>query len=242
MKRGQRRCAAVCVRAEGHAGPHFARGSVQPWEEGKPVNAGATPLVQGATESAQDSSSSSAASETAPLEPERDGLHTGDDDLLDALTGIRAGLDELLEGEHGTMSAEQHETLGDIYEGLNRADELRVAELLALPPREAVVSPQGWREFNINDHVWVKLTPKGKAMVREQDARWSQLYATSFGRLPTAEKQEADYGGWSRWQLWSLIEAFGSALYLGCDPPFETTIGFGPAPPSAVSPRTTTDE
>ncbi len=79
-------------------------------------------------------------------------------------------------------------------------------------------------ELNLNDYVWVKLRDRGRAMLREYDARWSQLYATAYGRLPTAEKQEADNAGWSRWQLWSLIEVFGPALSLGCDPPFETTI------------------
>ncbi len=80
--------------------------------------------------------------------------------------------------------------------------------------------------FNINDHVWIRLRAKGKAMLREQDARWSQLYATTYGRLPIAEKQETDYGGWSRWQFWVLIEAFGAGLYAGCDLPFETTLQF----------------
>lgn len=80
------------------------------------------------------------------------------------------------------------------------------------------------KEINLNDHVWIRLTDKGRAMLREQDANWSRLYATSYGRLAVAEKQEAENDGWSRWQLWSLIQSFGAALYLGCNPPFETTI------------------
>ena len=79
-------------------------------------------------------------------------------------------------------------------------------------------------ELNLNDYVWVRLRDPGRAILREQDVSWSRLFATSYGRLPTAEKQASENAGWSRWQLWSLIECFGSALFLGCDPPFETTI------------------
>ena len=81
----------------------------------------------------------------------------------------------------------------------------------------------GWT-LNLNDHVWIRLLEPGRAILRKQDAEWSRLYATTYGRLVTAEKQEADNAGWSRWQLWSLIMEFGHAVYLGCDPPFETTI------------------
>lgn len=77
---------------------------------------------------------------------------------------------------------------------------------------------------NLNDFVWVRLKDHGRAMLRESDARWSTHYSSSYGRLATAEKQELENAGWSRWQLWSLIQEFGHALYLGCDPPFETTI------------------
>lgn len=87
-----------------------------------------------------------------------------------------------------------------------------------------VVSRSGERELNLNDYVWIRLRAKGRVMLREQDAQWSQLYGGTFGRLPFAETQERENDGWSRWQLWSLIQSFGSALHLGCDPPFETTI------------------
>lgn len=78
--------------------------------------------------------------------------------------------------------------------------------------------------LNLNDYVWVKLTDKGRAMLTELDARWSTLFASSFGRLAVAQKQEADFDGWSQWQLWVLIETFGQAIHMGSEPPFETTI------------------
>lgn len=86
------------------------------------------------------------------------------------------------------------------------------------------VEPVAAAELNLNDYVWIKLRDNGRAILRARDARWSQLYATSYGYLPIAEQQEAEHDGWSCWQLWSLIEIFGPALGLGCDPPFETAI------------------
>jgi hypothetical protein len=106
-----------------------------------------------------------------------------------------------------------------------RADDTQYGAPLATAGKNEAI-----RTINLNDYVLIQLRPKGRVMLAEQDARWSKLYATTYGRLPTAEKQEADNDGWSRWQLWSLIEAFGPALYLGCDPPFETTIRIEPKP------------
>lgn len=79
----------------------------------------------------------------SPAPQEDDDLHTGDDALLDALSSLRNGLDELLECEHGTMSAEQHEALGDLYESLNEADQLREAELKTAAP--APPRAQDWQ-------------------------------------------------------------------------------------------------
>lgn len=79
-------------------------------------------------------------------------------------------------------------------------------------------------DFNINDHVWVKLRRRGKDILRERDLQWSRIYNCIYGRLPIAERDETHNNGWSRFQFWSLIDAFGPSLYLGCDPPFETVI------------------
>ena len=86
------------------------------------------------------------------------------------------------------------------------------------------------QQINLNDYVWIRLRTKGRAMLVDRDRRWSQLYGDTYGRLAVAERDEREHGGWSRWQLWSLIECFGQAMYLGCDPPFETTIHLGEAP------------
>lgn len=61
---------------------------------------------------------------------------------------------------------------------------------------------------NINDYVLVRLTDVGKEILRKK----------GFS-LP---KEDAD--GWSKWQLWSLMNTFGEYTQLGKDVPFETEI------------------
>jgi hypothetical protein len=72
----------------------------------------------------------------------------------------------------------------------------------------------GWlrtqESFNVNWYVRVRLTYTGRAHLRKV---W-----------PIYRSKVEEPDGWSRWQLWSLMETFGAAMYLGCDPPFETTI------------------
>lgn len=62
--------------------------------------------------------------------------------------------------------------------------------------------------FNINHNVWVRLTDKGRLIARK-DSDW--------------RPEEKD--GWSKWQLWDLINTFGDFCYLGAAKlPFETEI------------------
>lgn len=52
--------------------------------------------------------------------------------------------------------------------------------------------------MNINDYVWVKLTPAGHKVVGEKTFQYN------------------DAGnGWSRWQLWVLMQVFGEHIYMG---------------------------
>jgi len=79
-------------------------------------------------------------------------------------------------------------------------------------------------EININDNVYVKLTDLGrKELERQKEALRKQIPALeglSFER-------EEDEEGWSKWQLWDLMNTFGHLLTLGRDVPFETTIRIG---------------
>lgn len=69
-------------------------------------------------------------------------------------------------------------------------------------------------DFNVNHYVRVKLTSVGWELVKNH---WVQ-----FGLA--APKPTMDTGGWTRWQLWDLMNIFGPHLYNGCEMPFETTI------------------
>lgn len=58
--------------------------------------------------------------------------------------------------------------------------------------------------FNINSHVRVKMTSAGKV-------HGPQLL------IPDAD-------GYVRMQLWQVMQYFGPHVYLGCNPPIETTV------------------
>lgn len=70
-------------------------------------------------------------------------------------------------------------------------------------------SETGTTELNINEIVFVRLTDHGKRILRESGCQYI--------------KTEND--GWSKWQLWDLMQSFGSHIHFGNrDLPFETTI------------------
>lgn len=74
-------------------------------------------------------------------------------------------------------------------------------------------------EFNINDYVEVRLMRRGR------EAR--RAYYQRLGLDMPELKEDSD--GWSRWQLWQLMEEIGSACHMGPEPPFETTIRLLPS-------------
>lgn len=82
-------------------------------------------------------------------------------------------------------------------------------------------SPLQAIRFNINEYVRVKLTPHGMAIHRAtHDALNAQFPNANLEyRAP-----EEDAEGWSKWQAWSLMQAFGPHIYMGGKSPFETTI------------------
>jgi hypothetical protein len=74
------------------------------------------------------------------------------------------------------------------------------------------------RNFNINDSVWVRLTQRGRDIDREMHEQLRKI-APSIGPYTSSEKN-----GWSKWQLYRLMYAFGQDCYMGADLPFETEI------------------
>ncbi len=75
-------------------------------------------------------------------------------------------------------------------------------------------------KFNINHEVKVRLTNVGRNVLKKQDEDMKKKYDfKKFHSMPQEDEE-----GWSTWQLWNLMQTFGSELYNGCQVPFETTI------------------
>jgi ribulose 1,5-bisphosphate carboxylase large subunit-like protein len=77
-------------------------------------------------------------------------------------------------------------------------------------------------QFNINNHVYVRLTPQGRKIEAEQLKERNTFLIRNH--IEPIQPVEEDGGGWSRWQLWQLMETFGQDMHIGCEPPFETEI------------------
>ena len=72
-------------------------------------------------------------------------------------------------------------------------------------------------EFNLNDTVWVQLTKIGLAEHKKQ-------YKDLYGNVFNYEPPRTDEDGWSKWQLWQLMNAFGETMKIGLRSPLATTI------------------
>lgn len=75
-------------------------------------------------------------------------------------------------------------------------------------------------EFNINEYVWVKLTPHGEKIWRA-DRKQYMDHLPDWATLP-----EPDADGFHKFQLWALMNLFGEHCYNGGENCFETTIHF----------------
>ena len=74
--------------------------------------------------------------------------------------------------------------------------------------------------FNVNDDVFVKITDYGKSCMAKDDLEFSRKY----GDILPARKIVEDADGWSRWQLWVLMQIFGKHVSMGQNNPFEMNI------------------
>lgn len=77
------------------------------------------------------------------------------------------------------------------------------------------------KTFNINQWVYVRLNETGKqellrqaAELRENNPKIKHDYS-----LPKEDEE-----GWSKWQMHSLMNAFGHMMVLGLESPFDTEI------------------
>lgn len=75
-------------------------------------------------------------------------------------------------------------------------------------------------KFNVNDYVRVRLTPNGRSILRQNYERDSAL----IDNPPPFTLPDEDAAGWSKWQLWVLMETFGPSISIGMNPPFEPYI------------------
>lgn len=80
-------------------------------------------------------------------------------------------------------------------------------------------------KFNINNYVRVKLTPLGREIYRERRRDFKRLLEKQCVKVKLADSMLVeDEEGWSKWQLWNLMEVFGPHVGLGSDPVFQTEI------------------
>ena len=79
------------------------------------------------------------------------------------------------------------------------------------------ILPADYVSFNINNYVYVRLNEMGKETYRN--------YYKKLGMSPP--RRDEDKNGYSRWQLWHLMQIFGPDISLGFNIPFETTILIG---------------
>ena len=75
-------------------------------------------------------------------------------------------------------------------------------------------------KFNINNPIKIKLTDKGREIIKKRhEDFWSQRNADiEFKPWPE------DEDGWSKQQMYNVFHVFGDYLTVGREPPFETEI------------------
>jgi hypothetical protein len=77
--------------------------------------------------------------------------------------------------------------------------------------------------FNINDHIKVRLTARGREIHKlEYDCANPKYIKEKYPYQPPQE----DKDGWSRWQAWHFMSLFGGYMSQGSDLPAETEIKF----------------
>ena len=78
-------------------------------------------------------------------------------------------------------------------------------------------------EFNVNEYVLVKLTDHGRSVCEANHAQLLASTGLPHIKLPyRAPKEDAE--GWSKWQLWHMMQEFGHHVGLGLTPCFEAVI------------------
>ena len=79
--------------------------------------------------------------------------------------------------------------------------------------------------FNINQYVWVKLTPYGRECLRKNYDELASHFKDGLPWKFELPKEDAD--GWSKWQMHDLMDSLGKYVGMGRPLPFETNIKIG---------------
>ena len=87
-------------------------------------------------------------------------------------------------------------------------------------------------DINVNDYVRVRLNDLGRKHHREDFLRWT----AQLPKKPEYRAPQEDADGWSKWQLWSLMELFGPIISLGAQMPFDSCIQVGKPNPASPTP------
>lgn len=78
----------------------------------------------------------------------------------------------------------------------------------------------GYKKFNINDRVKIKLTDLGCKILADDFNKWSPIEK----RTPDYYKGQCDENGFYEMQLWCIMERFGEFIGMAIPSPFENVI------------------
>lgn len=84
---------------------------------------------------------------------------------------------------------------------------------------------------NLNEYVMVKLTEKGKSILKRRHDNLNQSILARGGTGLGEWKDPSDKEGYYKTQLWILIDVFGKETHLGTEHPYELDIIFPKARP-----------
>ncbi len=79
-------------------------------------------------------------------------------------------------------------------------------------------------EVDLTEYVWVQLTDHGRAVHKETYKKVWSIFSDTPNPLLEYTPPKEDEDGWSRWQLWVLMQEFGKVICHGGDEPFRLTI------------------
>jgi hypothetical protein len=78
--------------------------------------------------------------------------------------------------------------------------------------------------FNINEAVKVRLTERGKTILKKQHDELNNQIRSRGGQGLGEYNPKVDEEGYSTFQMWCLMELLGPYMAIGFDPPFEANI------------------